>query len=583
MLKRFLLSFVVLVLTVGTVIASETSDKFAQVVPNFAAADLNIRKEAQQSWQTICQGAGKNAALQSEVNKLMTEQLGKDNPVETTVWILRQLGIVGDASVVAAVAKFLDDKEARIRDEAARALANIPGKESAKALRKGGNTNAASALISKEHKAAASKVTNETALPQGIPFASVLEVARWMSEYETYSNDTKAATLNALAVRAEDTQVQDVPRQQRRFLSSPRIQANRNERIENNAKKYAKYAIEGAKSDDANLRKAALLSLAHLGDTDTVPFLVEQVLTGKDKGAATIALTRLVDDGVDAKLLGLLKSEADEQKFVALANVLNGRYCKDIRPILLDRAKAAGTNGRLALLQFAESLSTKADVGDFVDVWALISDKGQKTAAEQIIARLAGGDAAPVVAKLKDRNSDDSLSLLGRVSDPKMLDDIRKLPNAVAAFANWKNAEVADDLFKIAENNDAGENKITALRAFVRVISLPNDQLGIKISLPEQTARLEKVFALASRDEDKQLIIQRAGQIRTVESLRFVLKSFDDEKLQETVCGAILDLAHHTELKRSANDEFVNALDKVLSVTKRNDFKERASRYKSNG
>ncbi|MDR3181894.1 MAG: HEAT repeat domain-containing protein [Planctomycetaceae bacterium] len=587
-MKRCLLCLAALVITFGTAFASETSDKFAQLVPDFAAQDLNQRKNAQQSWQAICQGIGNNAALRSEVNKLITAQLAKDNPVETTVWLLRQLGLTGDASVVPTAAKFLDNKEASIRDEAARALANIPGNEAAQALKKSGNADAKNALISKEYKASAPAAAVETALPQGIPYAAARTVAQWMAKYETLSNEQKAATLNALAVRSESTStdLQNVPQRPRRIRVPERTANRQNSRIEGRTKQYVKYAIAGAESDDATLRRAALLSLVQLGGVNEVPLLLGQIFAGKDKDAATLALTRLTGDDVDAALIKQLKEEQDQGKFVAIANILNQRNNKTIRPVLLDRAKAAGTANRLQLLQLAEPLSSKADAVSFVDVWTLIKDKGEQGTSEQIIARLVGGDSASVAAKLPSvsggANSDAALSLLGRISDPKTLDGIKKLPNALFALANWNNAQVADDLFKIAEDQKKPEgDRITALRAFVRVISLPNDQLGIKITSQEQAARLEKAFGLAKRDEDKLLIIQRAGQIRTVESLRFVLKSFDDAKLQETVCGAVLDLAHHLELKRSAKDEFVSALDKVLSVTKRNDFKERANRYKS--
>ncbi|MDR3233251.1 MAG: hypothetical protein LBT46_06260 [Planctomycetaceae bacterium] len=586
-LKHCLLCLIALVITFGTAFASETSDKFAQLVPNFAAKDTNQQRDAQQIWQTLCQGIGSNAALRSEVNQLMTSQLTKDNPVETTVWLLRQLGITGDASVVPTAAKFLDDKEIRIKDEAARALANIPGHEAVQALKKAGNnTNAKDALTARNLKTFTSADTAEKALPQGIAYASQREVAQWMAKYDSFSNEQKAAALNALAVRAENTHLQDVPQRQRRIRVPERAVNRQNSRIEGRTKQYVKYALAGAESDDANLRKAALLSLASLGDVNEVPFLIEQIINGKDKGAASLALTRMVDDGADAVLLDRMKGEKDAGRLVALASILNQRYNKETGPVLLERAKAEGIANRLQLLQLAEPLSSKNDIGNFVDVWALIKDKGEQGTAEQIIARLSGGDAASVSAKLPPlpggANSDAALSLLGRISDPKTLDNIRKLPNALFALANWKNAQVADDLFKIAEDKSKAEgDRITAIRAFTRVISLPNDQLGVKLSLQEQTARLEKVFGLAQRDEDKQLIIQRAGQVRTVESLRFVLKSFDDAKLQESVCGSVLDLAHHLDLKRTAKDEFNTALDKVLSATKRNDFKERANRYKT--
>jgi hypothetical protein len=320
-----------------------------------------------------------------------------------------------------------------------------------------------------------------------------------------------------------------------------------------------------------------------LGGTAEIPFLLEQIRTGENRNLAMLALSRMSGQRIDNALLEKLQAEANEERFIILADVLNRRFNAAIRPIVLERAKAPGTTNRLRLVEFAEHYSTVADIADYVAVWAMISDRGQKDRAEHIIARLSRGNATPVVEALGDDwDTPDGLSLLGRVGDAGMLDRIRQRDHAIHAFRNWTNAVVADDLIAFVRNTDNPEtDRIAALRAFVRVISLPGtrpqDQVGIQITYAEKVARLAEVSEWASRVEDKRFILERAGQIRTVESLRFLLQHIDDDELRERVCQSILDLAHHADLRRSALEEFRAALDKVLEVTTNNDFRNRAT------
>jgi len=385
----------------------------------------------------------------------------------------------------------------------------------------------------------------------------------------------KAQVLSNLTARSWRMQIN---RTQRRG-DVPANNANRRPGAQLN--QYIPLALEAAVSSDETLRNAGLLAVGALGGEAEVPFLLEQARTGANRDLAKLALSRMNRTGIDAFLVEKLKSEQDHEKFLILADVLNRRFNSSMRPILLERAKATDFPNRLQLLQLAEPLSTKGDVGDFVKAWALITDRGQKDQAEQIIARLSGGDADAVIQTLGNWDTPEGLSLLGRVGDAKTIDKIKQSKNAVRAFSNWPNAKVADDLFAIAGDDQGSEaDRIAALRAFTRVMSLPNDQIGIQTDDVAKVKRLTDVYALAKRVEDKRFIIERVGQIRTVESLRFVLEHFDDAELQERVCESILDLAHQVDLKRSARDEFNAALDKVLAVTKRNDFRDRANRYK---
>ena len=578
---RLLTTLAVFTVACTLVVASETANHFAQWVPNFASSDMNQRRDAQQNWQNFCRQQGNNPEIQKEIIRVSTEQLAKDNPVETTLWIVRQLGFVGDATAVPALARLLPNTEVRIRDEAARALANIPGTEAENALKNNSLILTAQlakdALTSRAIKADIPRDDGvETAMPMAIASATGepdANTAALLEKYPSMSNMEKAQVLSNLTYLILRRQVAHAQRGERPPLERPSGRL---------AAPLQQFILEAIQSSDETLCNAGILAAGAMSGMEQVPLLLEHAQTGRNRDLVRVALSRMSGQNVDAFLVERLKTEENAERFEIIADILNRRFNSDIRPILLERAKVTTVPNRLRLLEIAEPMSTKDNVADFVKAWALIEDRGQKDRAEQIIARLSGGESAVVMQALGNWDTPEGLSLLGRVGDAGMLDRIRQSSNAIHAFRNWPNAVVADDLLAISrDSNRSADDRIASLRAFIRVVSLPNDQIGIPINDTQKVNRLAEAYELATRVEEKRLIINRVGQIRTVESLRFVLKYIDDTELRDAVCQSILDLAHQTGLRRSARDEFNAALDKVLAVTTNNDWRTRAEGYKA--
>lgn len=565
---RTLVLFVAVVLVAnGSLRASEASDMLADRLPKMSSDNMDEKKNAQRDWQNFCRQKGADKTVRDEINKLTVEQLDKDNPVETTVWLIRQIGLTGDDSVVSVLAKCLDSKEVRIKDEAARALAMIPGKEAEAALKASGTQLAKDALHERNiDRMLMTKTGNETKMPMAIPYATDKAVADWMKGYDKLDDHAKAQTLANLTVRRDG---------------------------------YIRQVQAGLKSDNEVLRDAAILAVGALGSSRQIPELLDLASNDKTRDLAKIALIRMNDRMLDVQLLGALEKEKDAGRFETIADILKNRDNSTAFPVLMKRALAPDVANRLNLIRTAESFADKDNVGQFVDVWEKITDRGQRDQAEQIIARLVQGDSAPVVKKRTDKNYALMFSLLGRIGDEKSLDEIRNRvfdkplgagmkaspelkAAALRALCNWPDGRVAEDLLAVAgDEKFSDSDRIAALRAFARVASLPNDQIKIKVGDKEKVELLAKGMAIAKRVDEKRLILQRAGQVRHPDSLRFILNYFDDGELQHQVCWSIVDLSHHNGLRNSAKDEFKAALDKVIATSKDQNQLDRAKNYRN--
>lgn len=564
---HYTLLFAVLTALAGTVYASETSDLFVDRVPKMASENQDERKNAQQDWQNHCLQKGNNAAVRDEINKLTLEQLSKDNPVETSVWLIRQLGVTGDASVVEVLSKLLASDEIRIRDEAARVLGTIPSKEAEDSLKKSVSALTKSVLGDRALDRNMVKATgSETVMPLAMPYSSEKIVADWMKNYANLDETEKAQALANVTVRGD--------------------------------KEYLPLALEAMNSENETLRNAAIFTVAAIGSRPDAGKLLKLAFEERTREQAKQGIVRMNGDDIDTALLKSLEREKDNGRFEIIADILQQRFCRPSLDIVLTRAKQADCPNRLALTQIIEPFASIDNLADLITIWQMLTDRGQRDQEEQLIARLLDGDASPLLPLRNDNNYVAFFSLIGRIGDEKSLEEIRArvfnkpLPAgmtvskplsaaALRAMCNWPDGKVIEDLLTVAKDkNFSDSERISALRGFIRVSSLPWDRIKIYLEDKNKVEYMKQGMELATRLEEKKLVLQRSGHIRCPESLAFIMKYIDDKELQEQACQSIIELAHHTWLRDLAKEEFKAALDKVSAVSKDQGLLDRAKRYK---
>lgn len=351
-----------------------------------------------------------------------------------------------------------------------------------------------------------------------------------------------------------------------------------------------------AKSRNPQVRAAALRALGRLGDARMVELLSAE-LSREDEvaRAASSALAAIPDPDADAAIIAALKVEKDAPRRAGLIAVLSARKVAAAVPVLLAQASGDDARVRAAAVAALCQLAQPGDVPGMVR--ALRKAEGDKAheEAEKAIAAVClraserEDRADPVLAEIARADDDDKalqlLPVLGRIGGAEALKIVKDaLRNgqgatydaAVRAISNWPDATVADDLLDLARNAKHEQHRLRALRALIRVVAKPGPRPPA-----EKLGYLKAAMQLATRDEERRLIIERAAAIRTTDALAFVVPYLDDKTLAEAACKAVCDLAHPLELRIFNQAPFNKALDKVLRVTKDEKLRARAKVYKS--
>jgi len=121
-----------------------------------------------------------------------------------------------------------------------------------------------------------------------------------------------------------------------------------------------------------------------------------------------------------------------------------------------------------------------------------------------------------------------------------------------------------------------GQHRITALRALIRIAPLPDGRTDV-----EKLSLLQKPMTMCTRSDERHLALQRASAIRTVDSLRFLVPYLDQDRYAQRACLSIVELAHHRGVREPKEEEFHEALDRVLRISRDATVKDRAKRYKN--
>jgi len=327
---------------------------------------------------------------------------------------------------------------------------------------------------------------------------------------------------------------------------------------------------EAVGSENAAVKTAAISALGKVGDAADLELLL--AASGSDNaavaGAAQRSLAELHGEGVDQAILDALERTTAHQE--TLLRLIGARGIK-APPVLWAAMKTAELPVRMAALDSLGRTIPDADLLSLVDV--VLTTTGEEHAAaiaavtsacrrasdpdetvRQISARFA---AAPLELQrerfeiLKTIGGEEALRqvIRGAMDPEEPIQDA-----ATRALGEWPTPDVGPQLLPLCHSIQTPKFKIRALRAYIRVFK----QFGLPSEERLQMAR--EAFALATRPEDKVLILHALLSFQNLESLQFALEHIKDPGLEATAAQVAIYMSEQVSDKTAV----INAMRAIL-------------------
>lgn len=421
----------------------------------------------------------------------------------------------------------------------------------------------------------------------GDPQQAAATILAWFAGDDPQQREIAAARLGALG----DEQLEGLASQQGQLPDAAR--AALLELLALRGSQQARPMIlQAAASDNPQLRRAGIRAMGLLGDPATIPSLID-ALGGESEvsAAAQQALAAMPRQQIETALLAALKDRPAARP--AVIELLKGLKCYEAIDPLIEIARdddpAVYEIGLDGLRGIADPDSH--DVPRLLRLLAATKPGKHRDEVEKTVLIVceklpAGQDrAVPVLAALPGGQAaaPEYLPLLGRLGGPQAKQIITASLSsseaavkdaAVRGLCNWPDATVAEQLMDLASDSANRAHQQWALRAYVRVVSLPSER-------PEaQTLEmLQAAMQRAEQPDDKRLILARAGTVRTMAAVDWLAGYLDQPELAQTACESIVELAHHRFLRQPNMARFRPLLERVASISRNAEIVERAKRY----
>ena len=518
-----------------------------------------------------------------EATKSLRDALPKSNgPIRMT--LIQAAGVVRDASSADEIAKSVSDQNREIRLVAMHALANIGHAESAGLI-------AGRARIEERYEA--NKATDAYLLlirrleesgktaeagdmykelfdgkvgmgESHVRCAALLGLAKTQGEkalvliHEALSSKDfqlrSVASRAALATKGQnvaqwwlDKMKDSTPEAKAQILN---ILAKRGERLS------LAVALSELKSENVDLRNAALNAVVTLGDESTVPPLVAFLSSKKDeeRKAAQEAMVRISY----AKAIAAMSESMTKSQGMAKAGLIDILTRKgavaQLDPIIgaisdedegvrsaawnAVRSMGNGTRiSRLLELHAAARSGTERNTaqGALGEVYVRAADKNRAT--DEIVRGMQGASEA---------TASSLLCVLKRVGHSGGLSEARKslksdkagiVDAAVRAIAEWPGSEALNDQITIAETSENLSHQVLSLRGYDRLLRTS------KLKPADVLRQFERGFKAARRPEEKGLMISGMGNIASIETLKALQPYAVDKEHSAVALAAVKKVA----------------------------------------
>ena len=345
---------------------------------------------------------------------------------------------------------------------------------------------------------------------------------------------------------------------------------------------------DAVKSENSEVKIAALKALASVGDASSVTLLAETAAEsrGAQRNAARESLYNISGAGIDDAILQAIEKAKAPVK-VELIRSVGQRGIDEAVDILLKTAKDKDKNVQTESLKSLRVIAGQKDIASLVEILKNSSGTAAKEAEKTIIAvgrkaidkeKYSGVILESLSSARKPEVKTSLLGILGKLGIRQTLPALRKAVNdknekvkdaAIRALAEWPDAAAIDDVFEIAKSTANERHKGLALRGYVRMVGMASQK-----SAGEQAKMYEKAMSLASSAGEKKAVLAGLGDVKSVAALELAAHCLDDKDLQQEAELAVVEIAWSVFEDNPEKTKAV--LEKVLSISKNDNAREDA-------
>jgi HEAT repeat protein len=344
--------------------------------------------------------------------------------------------------------------------------------------------------------------------------------------------------------------------------------------------------LEMLSSKTETVRIATIQALAGVGDAEDALVLAKTAATGSDaeKDAARESLRLLSARKTNSAIVKALKN-ADANIRVELIHALESRNADETLPHILKHADNADLDVRLAMLGALKAMATEKHTEAVVGCIVAAKEKTERKQAElALLAVCSRGKTECADAVIDGFNKADAgarLSLMrglavagGKKALQEIVirlkdedEDVRG--EAVRVLAGWHNRAAVPHLKTLAADVTNLRNHVLAIRGIVRLAAPGKNRAADLTTLAE-------ALQIASRKQERTLVLGALGTIPTAESLALVTASLEQPALVEDASLAAVHIAEN--IKGGDKDSIGNIMKQVAESAKTRTTRDRATK-----
>lgn len=307
---------------------------------------------------------------------------------------------------------------------------------------------------------------------------------------------------------------------------------------------------ENLNASSPEVREESITALVKLQGTKATPVFISHLAGGKDTEAAKTALLQLLDKEHLAPVAAQMEKTSGKTKaaFVELIAAKSGsEYFGEIYAL----TKSDDADVRSAAFSALKRVSTEDDLDGLLQLLLSVSDDAEIEQTQMAVIKAAQGvnseqeESGKILSALKSTGKKERIiAVLPEVEGDVALRTVagyfknstgKIKETAFEALNNWKEYAASKTLFEICQTNSQFREK--AFAGFIRQVrsaDLPDDQ---------KLLQYRKAMPFAKTNDEKLMVINSIGNLKTFLSMVYLEQFFDDSELQQTTARAIMKIA----------------------------------------